>query len=122
MYDVQFGIFGVQILHDSSYCAYMSYPKTSEIFLDFCLSFAIQGFLKVETFFKSLVMSLDICFNWKGILVQILVLLLAQKPNTLCVQQICFIMEAMHSSRTTSKVVSWDSGECCVSQLPQKSY
>lgn len=45
MYDVQFGIFGVQILHDSSYCAYMSYPKTSEIFLDFCLSFAIQGAL-----------------------------------------------------------------------------
>lgn len=86
MYDVRFGIFGLQILHDSSHCAYMSFPKTSEILLDFYLNFAIQSFLKVDLFFKSLLMSFDICLNWKGILVQKLVLLLAQKPNKLCVQ------------------------------------
>lgn len=54
MYDVQFGIFGVQILHDSSYCAYMSYPKTSEIFLDFCLKFCHSRFLKSGALFQVL--------------------------------------------------------------------
>jgi len=28
----------------------MSFPKTSEVFLDFYWSFAIQSFLKVDTF------------------------------------------------------------------------
>lgn len=82
----------------------------------------LPKFLKVDPFFKSLLMSFDICLNCKGSSVHILVSLLARRPNKICVQKCVSLWKQCTALEIHQKWDLWDSGECWVLQLPQSSY